>query len=96
MWGVCRHDFSRYEIPPFAYFLYELSSTSTERLYEVRHPSLVRDFDCISDIPEHCEGFWISKKWLKGMVGLLSLMILFNNMARLEAIDAQNACSCAR
>lgn len=36
-----------------------------ERLYQVQHPALVRDFDRISDIPEHCEGFWISKKWLK-------------------------------
>lgn len=46
------------------------SISLVERLYNIEHPKLVKEFD---EIPEDEEGvgYWISKKWLKGKEGIL-------------------------
>jgi hypothetical protein len=38
-----------------------------ERLYSLEHPRLVREFDEISEVKGDVPGFWISKRWLKGI-----------------------------
>ncbi len=39
---------------------------SQERLYNMEHPKLVKEFDEISEVEDSALGYWISKKWLKG------------------------------
>lgn len=52
-----------------------------ERLYEVEHPPMVKEFDAICDIPNDSPGFWISKKWLRGM---FDLVLFFYSIDRIH------------
>ncbi|TFK42426.1 hypothetical protein BDQ12DRAFT_644097 [Crucibulum laeve] len=40
-------------------------TTFRERLYEIEHPRLVKQFDEVSYVDEASHGYWISKKWVR-------------------------------
>jgi ubiquitin carboxyl-terminal hydrolase 48 len=42
-------------------------TSKIERLYNIEHPRLVREFDEISEMKGNAPQFWISKRWLKGI-----------------------------
>ncbi|KAK0459838.1 uncharacterized protein EV420DRAFT_1629202 [Desarmillaria tabescens] len=37
----------------------------TERIYQIEHPRIVRDFEQVSEVGANSFGYWISKPWLK-------------------------------
>ncbi|KAG7447960.1 cysteine proteinase [Guyanagaster necrorhizus] len=37
----------------------------TERIYQIEHPRVVRDFEQVSEVGTNSFGYWISKPWLK-------------------------------
>ncbi|KAK0210866.1 hypothetical protein DFS33DRAFT_1252154 [Desarmillaria ectypa] len=37
----------------------------TERIYQIEHPRIVRDFEKVSELGANSFGYWISKPWLK-------------------------------
>jgi hypothetical protein len=40
---------------------------SAERLYQVEHPRYVKLVDEVCNVAEGESGYWISKKWYKGI-----------------------------
>lgn len=44
------------------------SDISVEKLYQIEHPRLVKQYDDIIDVDSD-HGYWISKAWLKGTAG---------------------------
>lgn len=64
-----------------------------ERLYQIEHPKVVAAFDEVNDVEEGSEGFWISKSWLKGLLGFSDVNLLRSspNVHRLEIGKAEDA-----
>jgi ubiquitin carboxyl-terminal hydrolase 48 len=48
-------------------FLPNLTLVFAERLYQVEHPRFVKLVDEVCNVAEGESGYWISKKWYKGI-----------------------------
>lgn len=61
------------------FIFFNKASLNSEKLYEIEHPKHTKLFNEISAIDETEQGYWISKKWCKGMVFSCSAAILAAN-----------------
>jgi hypothetical protein len=67
-----------------------------ERLYQVEHPRYVKLIDEVCNVAEGESGYWISKKWYKGIdwrhYVQLDNVIWLTFFYRLAISQAQTAC----
>jgi hypothetical protein len=58
------------------FFLLTTLTWNLEKLYEIEHPKHTTLFDELSVIDEDEIGYWISKKWCKGLLFYFSAQLL--------------------